>query len=115
MAIVNTLKIYEVLKEKVPEEQAKVITKVIENSFEEYRENQKEFLVTKEDTTKNVGGLELKIEQLRAELKQDNAKLENKISETKAEIIKWMFIFWIGQFAAIVGTLTAILFAFFKR
>ena len=27
-------------------------------------------------------------------------KLTEKISETKADIIKWMFIFWIGQMAA---------------
>ncbi len=34
------------------------------------------------------------------------------LAEAKAEIIKWMFIFWIGQFASVVGVLTAILFAF---
>ena len=37
------------------------------------------------------------------------------LAEMKAEIIKWMFIFWIGQFTSIVGVLTAILFAFFKK
>jgi len=37
------------------------------------------------------------------------------IANAKAEIIKWMFIFWIGQFASIVGIITAILFAFFKK
>jgi len=86
MAIVNTLKIYETLKEKVPEEQAKVITEVIEKSFEENRENQKEFLVTK------------------IEFKEGLANL-------RVELIKWMFIFWAGQ----IGVITAILFAFLKR
>jgi len=72
------------------------------------------------------GGLDKKIEQtkselkqdianLRTELKQDNANLDNKISETKADLMKWMFIFIFGQYWLIVGTLTAILFAFFKR
>lgn len=42
------------------------------------------------------------------------SRLEKKIESTKTDIIKWMFIFWIGQFASIVGILTAILFAFFK-
>ncbi|MBE7546655.1 MAG: hypothetical protein H3C64_02580 [Candidatus Kuenenia stuttgartiensis] len=37
------------------------------------------------------------------------------LAEAKAEIIKWMFIFWIGQFASVVGVLTAILFAFFRK
>lgn len=63
--------------------------KLLKMSFEEYREIQKEFLVTK-------------------------VKFKETIANLRAELIKWMFIFWIGQFAAIVGTLTAILFAFFK-
>jgi hypothetical protein len=35
--------------------------------------------------------------------KEDIAKVEGKIGESKAEIIKWMFIFWIGQVLAICG------------
>lgn len=37
--------------------------------------------------------------------------LRTELHQTKAEIIKWMFIFWIGQIGVILG----ILFAFFKR
>lgn len=43
-------------------------------------------------------------------VKGDSALLA-KISQTKSEIIKWMFIFWVGQ----VGMILGILFAFFKR
>lgn len=39
-----------------------------------------------------------------AELKAENAS-------TKAELIKWMFIFWVGQVAVILG----VLFTFFKN
>lgn len=35
--------------------------------------------------------------------KEDVAKLDAKISESKSEIIKWMFIFWIGQVLATFG------------
>lgn len=35
--------------------------------------------------------------------KQDIHVLDVKISETKSEIIKWMFIFWASQIAATVG------------
>lgn len=52
--------------------------------------------------------IETEIANLRTELKTDTAN-------TKSELIKWMFIFWVGQFASIVGVLTAILFAFFKK
>ena len=41
----------------------------------------------------------------KAELKQDIANLEIKIEKTKAEIIKWMFIFWAGQTGIMVGIL----------
>jgi hypothetical protein len=31
------------------------------------------------------------------------AGVENKISETKSEVIKWMFVFWASQIAATFG------------
>ena len=37
--------------------------------------------------------------------------IDSKIEQTRADIIKWMFIFWVGQ----VGAITAIIFAFFKK
>jgi len=39
------------------------------------------------------------------------AQLETKIAQSESRIIKWMFIFWVGQ----LGSLTAILFVFFKH
>ena len=38
------------------------------------------------------------------------AQVEQKIAEATANMIKWMFIFWIGQ----IGAITGILLAFFK-
>ncbi|MEK7166978.1 MAG: hypothetical protein AAB732_01005 [Patescibacteria group bacterium] len=82
MAIINTLQIYDILKKtSLGEMESKAITKVIEKSFEEYKEEQKEFLVTKID-----------------------------LKEVEVRLIRWMFIFWIGQIGAILG----ILFVFFK-
>ena len=48
---------------------------------------------------------EKKIDRLAT--KEDLLKLDVKISDSKAEIIKWMFIFWIGQ---VVVTLAIIYF-----
>lgn len=73
---------------KLQDEAAKVIEEVIENSLEEYQDHQKELLATK----------------------QDIAELRVEFSQSKFELIKWMFIFWVGQ----IGVLTGILFAFFK-
>jgi hypothetical protein len=38
-------------------------------------------------------------------------RLSEEIGTLRAELIKWMFIFWIGQVGAILG----ILFTFFKK
>lgn len=43
-------------------------------------------------------------------LTEEVSRLDQKISAVQANIIKWMFIFWVGQ----VGMITAILFAFFR-
>ncbi|MFH1860215.1 MAG: hypothetical protein ABH870_04275 [bacterium] len=51
--------------------------------------------------------LEAKIETVKIELE---SRLEVKIERSQANIIKWMFIFWVGQ----VGTIVAIFFAFQK-
>ncbi len=32
--------------------------------------------------------------------KEDGAKLRVEIAESKTEVIKWMFLFWIGQMAS---------------
>ena len=38
--------------------------------------------------------------QLRSDFKGDLAQLEIKIAKTESKMIRWMFIFWIGQVAA---------------
>jgi hypothetical protein len=60
--------------------------------------------------------LELKadIGVVKSEIGTVKSDLEVKIAQTESKLIRWMFVFWVGQFASIVGTLTAILFAFFK-
>jgi len=85
MAIVNTLKIYELLRPALQDEPAKAVADAIEKSHEEAQEYQKVSLATKQD-----------------------------LAETKAEIIKWMFIFIFGQFWLIIVSITGILLAFFK-
>lgn len=55
--------------------------------------------------------LEIAEEKFEKRLAQVESKLESKIERTRADLIQWMFIFWVGQ----VATITAILFAFFKR
>jgi len=86
MAYTNTLKVFETLRVAFDEKQSTRIAEAVEAALE----------------TNNVTLL-------------DKIATKADLAQTRADIIEWIFIFWIGQFAAIVGVLTAILFSFFKR
>ena len=51
------------------------------------------------------------ISKLDAKIDKRINELDKNMSENKADIIKWMFIFWAGQ----IGVLIAVLDLFFKR
>lgn len=59
---------------------------------------------TKEDLAKLSHETKEDLAKLREDLKVGltklDGKIDSKISESKSEMIKWMFIFWIGQIAA---------------
>ena len=86
MTAAQSLKIYEVLRKHFNNpEYARIVVTEIEQIIETKITDYKEILATKEDIAKLEG------------------KLETKIAETKADMIKWMFIFWVGQLAASVA------------
>ena len=45
---------------------------------------------------------------VRNDLKADIADLRGSIQKYKADTIKWMFLFWIGQIGAVLGTILAV-------
>ena len=83
------------LREKLGDDGADALVVVIN----EATKNQREDIVT---------FVEGKFERRLAE---EVGKLRQEIAEVKADIVRWMFIFWVGQ----IGVITGILFAFFKR
>ncbi len=52
----------------------------------------------------------VKIAETKTELMTIILELKAEQAKSKAELIKWMFIFWVGQ----LGMMLGILFAFFK-
>lgn len=79
--VVAEIELYKILRTKFTEPEAEAIVASIEqkvhNSFEERHSH----FASKEDI----------------------AKLETKIAENKSDLIKWMFIFWIGQLASFIA------------
>jgi cell division septum initiation protein DivIVA len=66
-------------------------------------ETSKEIEKTRAETNIDMG-------KMRAETKTEMEKLKTEIERSKGDIIKWTFIFWIGQ----IGAFSAILFAMLK-
>ena len=80
------------LIEKIESQKVKLTEKI---------ENQKSELIEKIENQK-VELIE-KIENQKSELIEKIEQQAQKIERTRADLIKWMFIFWIGQLAALVG------------
>jgi hypothetical protein len=82
MSSVSITKLYNLLSLKIGKEPAEVLTSYIEEKIKDEFSDRSQLLATKLD-----------------------------LANTRADIIKWMFIFWIGQTATILG----IIFLFLKK
>ncbi len=79
--VITSIDLFNVLKEKIGEQQAKSLTEYIEVKVEQKFESQKQMLATKEDV-KN---------------------LEIKLAETKSDILKWVFAMFVSLALMIIG------------
>ncbi len=64
-----------------------------------------------EETNELRAQLSEETNKLRVELSEGTNRLRAELHELRANLIQWMFVFWIGQ----IGVLTGILFAFFRK
>ncbi|MBI3599122.1 MAG: hypothetical protein HY097_00560 [Nitrospinae bacterium] len=53
--------------------------------------------------TEEAAKIRVEMASLKAELKSETASLKTEMALFKAEIIKWMFLFWVGQLVIIAG------------
>jgi hypothetical protein len=86
----STVKILSILEAaSIESPKARAIAESLEMAFREQEDDLTKRLMTNEDGAK-----------IRADIKTSIAELRTEIANFKAEIIKWMFLFWIGQMAA---------------
>ena len=97
--MVGTIKLFEILKTRFNDEEARFVVEEIEKieatveaKVEKAFDQKKDTLATRGD----ISNLREDMANLRGELKAD-------IASSKAEMIKWMFIFWIGQLASFIA------------
>ena len=116
---VSEITLYNTLKQSIGEEQAQVVVEGMKTQVREALENSKSVLATKEDLFSLRSELKEDINNLRSELKEDinglrveiasvradTAALEIKMEKMRADLIKWMFIFWVSQLVAVFSLL----------
>jgi hypothetical protein len=71
---VTEIQLFQILKAKLGEQEAEQLVSYVKAEVKSEFENEREVLTTKED-----------------------------LANSKADIIKWMFIFWVGQIAVTIG------------
>ena len=98
MVITTTdIQLFQILKLKLGEQEAEALVSFVDSKIRENNESNLKTLATKEDIAKLEG------------------KLETKIAESKADMIKWMFIFWTGSIIATLGGMFAFLKVFLDK
>jgi hypothetical protein len=93
---ISSIMLYEVLAEQLGKEKAKTLVDFVEVKIEEGLKDKTSLFSTKEDIVKM------------------EARLETKIADSKSEMIKWMFIFWVGSVGVLSGIMFALLNAYLK-
>jgi bifunctional DNA-binding transcriptional regulator/antitoxin component of YhaV-PrlF toxin-antitoxin module len=85
------------------------VIEVVEERFE--RRLAEEMSKVREEMSKLRIELSGETSKLRVELFGETSKLRTEMRDLRANLVQWMFLFWIGQ----IGVLTGILFAFFRK
>lgn len=102
--IISELKAFDLLtlKFNLPEKDARQVVAEFRRIDEGIRHKVKEeinarenIFLTKDDKVELID----RIEKVRVEMEKTRTDME----KTRSDLIKWMFIFWIGQLAAIFG------------
>lgn len=131
MVITTTdIQLFQILKEKLGEKEAEALVNFVDSKLKENNEANLKVLATKEDIAKLAVSTKEDIAKLAASTKEDIAKLtvsakedivrlegrmEKLNAETKADMIKWMFIFWIGSILTTLGGMFAFLKVFLDK
>jgi hypothetical protein len=84
MLTITITKLYDLVSVKLGKETAENLTTFIEEKIKCEVDTKTSILATKEDVAREIG--------------VTNAKIET----SKAELLRWIFVFWIGQMAAMI-------------
>ncbi len=93
-----------VLKEKLGEDGVNALLEVIEGERERTRDHL--FRLLEERFARRLAE---EIGKLRAEMYEEIGNLRAEMHSMKADLIKWMFVFWVSQTLVIIGVIFALM------
>jgi cytochrome c biogenesis factor len=93
----SDIQLFQILKQKLGDKEAEALVSFVDSKLKENNESNLKVLATKEDIAKLEG------------------RLEVKIAEVKADMIKLMFIFWTGSILTTLGGMFAFLKIFLQK
>ena len=105
----TVLELYEKLKPKLGEDEARALLEFVETSVQDKA-------ATKDDLERTASSLRDELHRneavLRKEIQQVESVLRKEIQEVKVDLLKWSFAFWVGAVAVLSGIMFALLRAF---
>jgi hypothetical protein len=114
----ETARLYALLTDKLGSDVTEAMFNYIDNKTVQSVEatiqslaTKNDLFATRDDLRKEIGGVKDDIANAKLDLRKEMGDLRKEFSESRADNIKWMFIFWIGQ----VGAMLAILLLFLKK
>jgi ATP phosphoribosyltransferase regulatory subunit HisZ len=98
------LKVYEILKQRFSEQEASTLLELFDAKAEQKFNERKESFVTSKDkeSLKTISNAK-DLFATKEDLSRIEGHLRKEIAESKSDIIKWMFLFCIGQIAATIS------------
>ena len=116
---ISDIQLFQILKQKMGEQEAEALVTFVDHKIKDNNESNLNILATKGDMRllkedfqllkEDFQLLKQDVQLLKSDVHSVKLELEVKIADSKAEMIKWMFIFWIGQVAVTVGFLVVYL------
>jgi len=118
---ISGIQLFQIIKQKLGEKEAEALVAFVETTAKHENENSMKTVVSKEelavfekDILSEIKVLRDDINKLKMELKLDIKDVRVEMKDQKAELIKWMFIFWVGAISIITGIMITLFHAYIK-
>ncbi len=95
---VTTLDLFQILQAKLGQNEAKALVEFVESEVQLNLKQEMNSFATGDD-----------IRNLRGDMHAEIHNLDIKIEKMRADLIKWMFVFWMGQISVTVAVVMLVL------